>query len=239
MLGNKIDYTLRESPRARRVILRVGVKGLEVVVPRRFGRRRLPEIIEAHRDWIEKELQRIQESPAVVAPHSINLLSISNTWEVDYQSLASSNDRFSVKEDAAKGILPDRLLVKGDVDDVPGVSLVLIEWLHGKAHAHLVPWLKEISQEVAIPFQKATVRGQATRWASCSQSGNISLNRSLLFLPARLVRHVFLHELCHIREAHHAPGFWKHLSRFEPEFKGFESEVKKADGYVPDWVSLR
>ena len=234
MSGTKIEYTLRESHRAKRVILRVGVKGLEVVVPRRFGRRQLPDIIENHRDWIEKELQRIQESPAVVAPQSINLLSIGNTWEVDYQALASSNDQFSVKENAANG-----LLVQGDVDDVPGVSLVLIEWLHGKAHAHLVPWLKVISQEVAIPFQKATVRGQATRWASCSQSGNISLNRSLLFLPARLVRHVFLHELCHIREANHAPGFWKHLSRFEPEFKGFESEVKKANGYVPDWVSLR
>ena len=234
MSGTKIEYTLRESHRAKKVILRVGVKGLEVVVPRRFRRRQLPDIIENHRDWIEKELQRIQESPAVVAPQSINLLSIGNTWEVDYQALASSNDQFSVKENAANG-----LLVQGDVDDVPGVSLVLIEWLHGKAHAHLVPWLKVISQEVAIPFQKATVRGQATRWASCSQSGNISLNRSLLFLPARLVRHVFLHELCHIREANHAPGFWKHLSRFEPEFKGFESEVKKADGYVPDWVSLR
>ena len=234
MSGTKIEYTLRESRRAKRVILRVGVKGLEVVVPRRFGRRQLPDIIEDHRDWIEKELQRIQESPAVVAPQSINLLSIGNTWEVDYQALASSNDQFSVKENAANG-----LLVQGDVDDVPGVSLVLIEWLQGKAHAHLVPWLKEISQEVAIPFQKATVRGQATRWASCSQSGNISLNRSLLFLPARLVRHVFLHELCHIREANHASGFWKHLSRFEPEFKGFESEVKKANGYVPDWVSVR
>ena len=64
MSGTKIEYTLRESHRAKRVILRVGVKGLEVVVPRRFGRRQLPDIIEDHRDWIEKELQRIQESPA-------------------------------------------------------------------------------------------------------------------------------------------------------------------------------
>ena len=57
MLWKGIEYSLRVSQRAKRVILKVGVNGLEVVVPRRFGKRRLPEILEANRDWIEKELR--------------------------------------------------------------------------------------------------------------------------------------------------------------------------------------
>ena len=60
MRQRKIDYTLRESHRAKRVILKVGVNGLEVVVPRRFGKRKLPGILEANREWIEQELQRIK-----------------------------------------------------------------------------------------------------------------------------------------------------------------------------------
>ena len=36
MRQRKIDYTVRESLRAKRVILKVGVNGLEVVVPRRL-----------------------------------------------------------------------------------------------------------------------------------------------------------------------------------------------------------
>ena len=64
MKKRKIDYTLRESQRAKRVILKVGLNGLEVVVPRRFGKRGLPGILEANREWIEKELQRVKERKA-------------------------------------------------------------------------------------------------------------------------------------------------------------------------------
>lgn len=230
----QIDYTLRESHRAKRVILKVGVDGLEVVVPWRFGKRRLPGILEANREWIEKELQRIKESPALSVPEHIDLNAIDERWQVNYQIRPTLDGRFSVEESAS-----NRLLVEGDVDDIRGVSSVLTRWLHLKARAHLVPWLNEISREVDIPFQKATIRGQSTRWASCSKSGNLSLNRSLLLLPKHLVRHVFLHELCHIRELNHSPHFWKLLNQLEPDCKGLEAEVRKANRHVPRWALLR
>lgn len=231
MREKQIDYTLRESHRAKRVILRVGVNGLEVVVPRRFGKRRLPGIIEANRVWIEKELQRVKDSPTIAGPECINLNAIDEIWQVDYRSLPTTDDRYSVQEKAST-----QLLVEGDANDVRRVSSVLVQWLHLKTHTHLVPWLKGFSQEIDIPFQKATVRGQTTRWASCSRLGNISLNRSLLFLPKHLVRHVFLHELCHIKEMNHSPDFWRLLHQMEPDFRVLETEVKKAGQYVPQWV---
>jgi len=231
MRQRKIDYTLQESHWAKKVILKVGLNGLEVVVPRRFGKRRLPTILEANREWIEKELQRVKESPSLVVPECINLSAIGERWQVNYRSYPASDGRFSVNENAS-----NRLLVEGDVDDVRGVSSVLTQWLHLKAHAHLVPWLREVSREVDLPFQKATVRGQTTRWASCSKSGNISINRSLLLLPRHLVRHVFLHELCHIRELNHSPKFWRLLNQLEPDFKALEADVRKAGQYVPVWV---
>ena len=231
-----IEYSLRVSHRAKRVILKVGVNGLEVVVPRWFSKRRLPEILEAHRDWIEKESQRVKEFPSPAAPECVNLNAIDEHWRVNYQPQPgpASKGRFSVEESAS-----NQLLIRGDADDVRGVSLALTRWLHLKAHARLVPWLDEISREVDIPFEKATVRGQSTRWASCSRSGNISINRSLLFLPRHLVRHVFLHELCHIRALNHSLEFWNLFHRMEPDCRELEVAVRKANGYVPLWVSLR
>ena len=234
MLWKGIEYSLWVSQRAKRVILKVGVNGLEVVVPRRFAKRLLPEILEANRDWIEKELQRVKESPSVVAPTYIHLNAIAERWQLIYKSKPASDGRFSVKENAS-----NRLLVEGDVDDIRGVSSILTRWLHLKAHAHLVPWLRELSREVDISFNKATVRGQSTRWASCSKLGNISINRSLLFLPKHLVRHVFLHELCHIRQLNHSPDFWRVLGSLEPDRRALEVEVRKANRFVPRWVLLR
>ena len=110
MRQDKIGYTLRESQRARRVILKVGANGLEVVVPRRFGKRRLPEIIEANREWIEKELQRIKETPSIIAPEHNNLISIDELWQIDYRPISSSpNYLFYVQYQPS-----DRHLREGD-----------------------------------------------------------------------------------------------------------------------------
>ena len=117
MRQRKIDYTLRESLRAKRVMLKVGVNGLEVVVPRGFGKRKLPGILEANRKWIEKELHRVKESPSPVAPEAINLIAIDECWQVNYQSFPTSDGRFSVKQHTS-----NRLVVDVDVDDVRNVS---------------------------------------------------------------------------------------------------------------------
>ena len=225
-----IDYTFRESRQAKRVILKVsGQNGLEVVVPKGYDTRRLPKILQANQAWIEKHLQRTNQARALSAPEHIDLNAINERWRVQYR--LESGGRCLVEETASH-----LLLIQANVDDVCGIASALNRWLHVKAQAWLVPWLREISREVDIPFNKATVRGQTTRWASCSRLGNISLNRSLLFLPEHLVRHVFLHELCHIKQLDHSPVFWQLLEDIDPEYKRVEGEVRKANQHLPTWV---
>jgi predicted metal-dependent hydrolase len=227
-----IEYSVRENHLARRVILRVpSANRLDVVVPRRFNRRRLPEIFQAHRDWIQRELQRVQALPAVAAPRQIDLQSIDQLWRLKY---LDDGGLPSSPEEAAGRILE----VDRDAGDVEAVARDLNGWLQQKARAHLAPWLRKVSVETGIPFQKITIRGQATRWGSCSKQHNISLNRSLLFLPPPLVRHVFLHELCHVKRLDHSPTFWRLLQEMEPKSRALEAEVRQANRYVPSWVSL-
>ena len=229
----QVDYTIRVSQRAKRVILKVsGRNGLEVVVPRGFKTKRLPEILKANEAWINNQLQEAMLSPGQKNPEHVDLSAIGERWQVEYRPGAGGG--FSLWEAA-----PSLLQIQGDTADFHGIALVLNRWLHQQAHAHLVPWLRGVSREVDIGFQKTTVRGQATRWASCSKLGNISINRSLLFLPERLVRHVFLHELCHIEQLNHSPKFWDLLGKFESDYKSLEAEVRHANGYVPPWVPAR
>ena len=169
------------------------------------------------------------EIPAPTSPENIDLRAMDQRWRAWYRQ--PSDGRFVLRE-ASSNVL----LVAGDVGAVRSVASVLNRWLHLKAQAYLVPWLRDFSGEVDIPFKKTTIQGQATRWASCSKLGNISLNRSLLFLPEHLVRHVFVHELCHIKQLNHSPGFWQLLQELEPDCRALEAEVRKASHYVPHWV---
>ena len=227
------DYHIRVSRRAKNVILKASAQhGLEVVIPLGFDPRGLPEILKAKEPWIEKQLQRFEGSPSLTVPKHIDLNAIDESWQVQYRP--GSDGRLFLRE-----VGPSALLILGDTGDPRGIALVLNRWLHLKARDHLVPWLRDVSGEVDIPFKKAGVRGQTTRWASCSQLGNISLNRSLLFLPKHLVRHVFLHELCHIERLDHSPTFWLLLEKLVPGCKGLEAEVRKANQYVPRWVQSK
>ena len=210
---SKTGYTFRVSHRAKRVILT----------------KRLPRILYANEAWITGQLARAEQSPTLTRPESIGLNAIDQRWQVEYQP--GADGRFSLLEASS-----DVLQVQADATDVNGIAMALNRWLHLNAHTYLVPWLREVSRELDIPFKKTTVRGQATRWASCSKTGNISLNRSLLFLPERLVRYVFLHELCHIKQLNHSPAFWQLLHELEPDAKDLERQVRRADRYVPQWV---
>jgi len=56
--GDGLSYSVRENPRARRVILKISPeKGIEVVVPKGFDGRRIPGILIEKKDWIHEVLQ--------------------------------------------------------------------------------------------------------------------------------------------------------------------------------------
>ena len=228
-----VQYTSRESRRAKRVILKISVtRGLEVVLPHGYDKRRLPNVLESKKDWIERNLKRVSETRKLLVPGEIDLQAIGLKWQVSYQQDPESKLNAREMDDQT-------IRIQGDKSDVYGVAEVLRKWLHLKARAHLTPWLHDVSDEIGVSFQKTTIRGQATRWASCSQRKTISLNRTLLFLPRNLVRHVFLHELCHLQHLNHSPTFWSVLGDLEPSYKDMEAEIKRADRFVPTWAHPR
>ena len=100
----------------------------------------------------------------------------------------------------------------------------------------MVPWLERTSDELELPFVRAIVRGQKTRWGSCSTQKTISLNYKLLFLPDELARYLFVHELCHTRHLNHSARFWRLVQSREPNYERLENQLTDAWRYVPLWA---
>ena len=128
------------------------------------------------------------------------------------------------------------LVVSGRVEDGREVMLGLRRWLVRQTRTSLVPWLDELSAQSGLPFGTVSVRGQRTRWASCSARGNINLNYRLLFLSPDVVRYILNHELCHTVHLNHSRGFWKMVGSLEPEFRTFNSQAKWGMEEVPKWA---
>lgn len=234
-------YRVRESVRAKHVSIKVSHLGeIEIVIPRGFDQRKLPEILAKRQDWIAKTTQRIAAERELITtgllepseqklPEQLELRSLPETWAIQYYQSAG-------RQIVAHKTRSHELAVHAPLDQPQLCYRVLKHWLIRKAEAELTPWLRQIGAEISLPHHKTTVRGQKTIWASCSGKKNISLNYKLLFLPPDLVRYVFIHELCHTVHLNHSSAFWALVAEKEPDYKLHDSELNKAWCYIPPWV---
>lgn len=72
-------------------------------------------------------------------------------------------------------------------------------------------------ERIAKPvFRIVTMR---TRWGTCSGAGRVNLNVELVKTPRECIDYVITHELCHIKEHHHGPRFWRLLEKLMPDFE--------------------
>jgi predicted metal-dependent hydrolase len=151
------------------------------------------------------------------------------TWTVTYQA-GEENQTLCIPG------LDGRLIVRGNVEPAAACQAVLRKWLAHRAHRELTPWLRQLGYDLNLPCRRISVRGQKTRWASCSDEKDISLNYKLLFLPKPLVHYVLVHELCHTVHMNHSAAFWGLVGEKLPSYKQWDAELKTGWRYVPRWV---
>jgi predicted metal-dependent hydrolase len=236
-LSDLPHYTIRESTRAKHVILRASLHdGLVVVVPKGFDRRQVSRILTGKREWIERANARIERKRAILAadadgdlPERMSLNAVDEEWQIDYERSAPSSVTLAVHSDG-------RLLITGDIDNPSLVRTALRRFLMARARGRLDSWLESLAEEHGFSANGISVRLQRTRWGSCSPRGTISLNAKLLFLPRDLVEYVLIHELCHTIHHNHSRDFWllmqEHLSQAQTLRKRLREEAWR---YVPLW----
>lgn len=235
--SSRFQYTVRVSARARRVNLCVRpATGLEVVVPKRFRTSRIPDILEANSAWIERALTQWQLSRAAMLadfpPKVLKLRGIGREIRVQYRR------RKQTRRAGQPDVLleDDSLLISGDIDDEAAIARALEAVVRGVAAELLPTRLSEEARRCRLQYAKVTVRGQRSRWGSCSSAGNISLNYKMLFLPERLLRYVLCHELAHLRHMNHSPAYWRCLESMMPGARGLDAELSRAGALVPAWL---
>ncbi len=63
------------------------------------------------------------------------------------------------------------------------------------------------------------LRRMRKTWGTCSREGVIRLNTHLVKAPADCLDYVLAHELCHLEEMNHGPGFYALQDRLWPDWR--------------------
>ncbi|NNE64787.1 MAG: M48 family metallopeptidase [Gammaproteobacteria bacterium] len=206
-----LDYSLRVSTKARHARLQIKpYQGLEVVIPVRFPKRAVPELVHQHYDWIVKQLNKNRLAfPKPELPSQIPV--------VVNDSVIAVNAEIFTDRSYAKCI--DRLR----------------QMVREKAWELLPAMLQSVSMECDLAFKKISIRSQKTRWGSCSSRGTISLNDQLIFVSAETARYLMIHELCHTRHMNHSAEFWRLVESHCADYRYHEKRLNDARRHIPEW----
>jgi predicted metal-dependent hydrolase len=79
--------------------------------------------------------------------------------------------------------------------------------------------LDEEAPALGVRYRRVEIRGQRTRWGSCSATGTLSFNWRLALTPLEVLDYVVVHELCHLREPNHSPRFWRLVASRRPDWR--------------------
>ena len=220
-------YQVRISQRAKRMQLKISPLGaIEVVLPKNIHPKHVPLFVAEHQHWIKQTQKQMTAlyPPEELLPGKLSFAATNQQWHLEY--LEGKRPRIAEID----GVL------KVYSQDDSSAQQALQKWLTRRADEELIPSLHNVSNELALPFKRAVIRAQKTRWGSCSSSGTISINRALLFMPPETVRYLFIHELCHTKEMNHSARYWALVERYMPDYQQHENVLNKGMRLVPRWA---
>ena len=121
----------------------------------------------------------------------------------------------------------------------PGLRKVLVEVLREEAKVLLDMKISIFAEKYGFQYRRLTIKHNSSNWGSCSRAGNINLNLNLVRLPEPLCDYVLLHELSHLKEPNHGPGFHILLERLcRDNIKGLiaigSTDAEKYKAWIDD-----
>lgn len=204
-------------PRQKHMHLRVRPDGaLRVTCHKRVAKREIFAFLRDSEGFIEKCLAAISDQTRKFPPKAF----VSNEpylylgQHLPLQIIWSWSPRIKVRTHA------DQIEMVAPLTSTPSErKKALHKFLQKQAREVFSARVKQFAEQMKLYPSSVTVRGQRTRWGSCSSEGRVNLNWKLLAAPPEIIDYVVIHELAHLKHMNHSPQFWNLVSEHFPEHK--------------------
>jgi predicted metal-dependent hydrolase len=208
------DTTIRidvcPSKRTKRLRLVSGINGVQAIVPLNYRAQELESFVASKRDWILKTSQyygKLKDRCGGLEPHTIYFL--------------GSKYRFYVVKDGqpSTGVSDTIKLITFHVTDMRRYKQHIHEWYKQQTARIIADRLPELAGMLNLQYNKASIKSQKSRWASCSKKRNLHFNLLLVAAPPEVIDYIIIHELMHLIEFDHSSQFWQLVKQADPDYK--------------------
>lgn len=219
------DYTIKRQRRKTMALHVLADASVEVRVPKWVPGSAVIHFVESRIDWVVQQrterLLKKQFQPVYSNGHQHYFLGQQYLLRVS-------------KATRSRTVFIDGLFLV-DVRDPQNSGQVqksLEHWYRTQAQGYYEERLFACFESFPNWFQdkfvmpEITIRKMRRRWGSCSSTGQITLNLSLIRMPQDCIDYVVVHELCHLHAFHHGKAFYQLLGQVMPAWKEREALIE-------------
>jgi predicted metal-dependent hydrolase len=231
---------LRRSARARRLQIRVGADGAEIVLPKRYTLAEARAFLDERSTWVlgalddarlkarQRQTNRDEQLP------SQGVLYDGQRRPATISGAMTAHRRGSVSLSDESGSFNLRLPAGGGTE----AEEIIERFLRRRARVAIERLVATWAGEMAVEPGRIFIRDQKTRWASCSGRGNLSFSWRLICLPPDVREYVVIHELAHLHHMNHSRAFWRQVVRHCPDYASHRTYLKAHGWQVREPIRL-
>ncbi len=223
LAGQAVDYQLRRS-RRRTIGLAIDQRGLRVGAPLQARLGDIESLIREHGQWVLDKLADWRSRPTperLVVSEGAVIFALGEPLTVTVTP--GSRQRWLFSDAKLHLFVPPAVEARA----------VFEKALRDKARSVFAERLAHYAPQLGVATPPLRLSAARTRWGSCSHHGGISLNWRLILMPLPVVDYVVAHELAHLREMNHGPGFWSVVEQLCPDWRVRRRELRQLARQIP------
>jgi predicted metal-dependent hydrolase len=202
--GRRVDYRLRASRSARKLRVRVGFDGVEVVQPFNRTNEDAVAFLDQNAEWVAEQLERVDHlrKMRLTERRRGEILFRGELTPLRIEPI-SGNSRGNLIR-----LVDGEIVVRQPSGSRTPISRSLENWLRNQARVEIQKQLRVILRRLRQEPRRVYVMGQRTKWGNCSTLRNLSFNWRLILAPEFVLQYLVTHEAVHLVIPDHSKKFW-------------------------------
>lgn len=219
-----VNYVVQRK-KIKNIYIRVKEDGIVYLsAPTNATYKRLEQTLQGQKDFILRALQKMAKKRERNKPHLLLDGELLPIWGIPHTVKLQKGGKRTAK--AANGVLTLTLRDPASLDER---LKCFAEFLHAEAVNGLTVFVAQ-----RLPFfapkptkmPQLSFRTMTAHWGLCRpESGKVTLNRNLVYMPPHLGDYVVCHELAHFHYCGHGEDFWACLSGVLPNCRALRREL--------------
>ena len=205
------------TDRKRSVCIQIDGQKVRLRVPHTLSEKHIRELVVQRSAWIRQKLALQAQIRPVRPKEYVNGERFAYLGR-HYRLERVAGDRGGVK--LHQGRL--QVTVSTGLADAAAARFIraqLQTWYKTHALARLTEKTERYAAILGVEPRSVRIKSYRARWGSCSLTGEITYNWCIVIAPHRIVDYVVVHELCHILQHNHSPGYWRAVERVFPDYR--------------------